>query len=141
MRLAHNQLSESQGGMMAAMTGYAQPLRAIGQALEILKVQGFEMEQVGEDFVVGAHKEATVNAFCIERSRWTNTREGKSTGGRFEVLSELATHAVRVAGQYEKDQSKVWGKVAEANAQHANVALALQTFADTGDNFRACAAG
>jgi hypothetical protein len=38
--------------MMAAMAGYAQPLRAIGQALEILKVQGFEMEQVGDDFVV-----------------------------------------------------------------------------------------
>jgi hypothetical protein len=34
------------------MSGYAQSLRAIGQALEVLNVQGFEMELAGEDFVV-----------------------------------------------------------------------------------------
>jgi hypothetical protein len=37
---------------MGAMTGYAQPLRAIGQALEILKIQQFEMEPAGDNYLV-----------------------------------------------------------------------------------------
>lgn len=37
---------------MAGVTGYAQPLRAIGQALEILNVERFEMEPVGDEFFV-----------------------------------------------------------------------------------------
>jgi hypothetical protein len=36
----------------AAMTAYAQPFRAIGQALEVLKIEGFEMELSGADFFV-----------------------------------------------------------------------------------------
>ncbi|MGH7931242.1 MAG: hypothetical protein ACREQV_26020, partial [Candidatus Binatia bacterium] len=32
--------------------GYAQPLRAIGQALEVLDIQDFEMEPAGDDFYV-----------------------------------------------------------------------------------------
>lgn len=39
---------------MAEMVGYAQPLRAIGQALEVLNIQGFEMEAArGEFFIRG----------------------------------------------------------------------------------------
>lgn len=41
-----------QGGTVAGMTEYAQPLRAIGQALETLKVEEFELERNGEDFFV-----------------------------------------------------------------------------------------
>jgi hypothetical protein len=41
--------------VMAEMTGYAQPLRAIGQALEVLNIQDFEMEPVGEDYFVRGH--------------------------------------------------------------------------------------
>lgn len=37
---------------MNGMIGYAQPLRAIGQALETLNMQNFEMEPVGEDFFI-----------------------------------------------------------------------------------------
>ena len=37
---------------MSEVTGYAQVLRAIGQALETLKLQSFEVEPVGEDFSV-----------------------------------------------------------------------------------------
>ncbi len=41
-------------GAVVEMMGYAQRLRAIGQALEILKIDGFEMEVSGEDiFVLG----------------------------------------------------------------------------------------
>ena len=37
---------------MAITIDYAQPLRAIGQALEILNMESFELEPDGEDFVV-----------------------------------------------------------------------------------------
>ena len=37
---------------MAEMTGYAQPLRAIGQALEVLNIQAFEMEAADDKFFV-----------------------------------------------------------------------------------------
>jgi hypothetical protein len=37
---------------MAITIDYAQPLRAIGQALEILKMESFELEPDGDDFVV-----------------------------------------------------------------------------------------
>jgi hypothetical protein len=37
---------------MNGMMGYAQPLRAIGQALETLNIQSFEMEPAGGDFFI-----------------------------------------------------------------------------------------
>jgi len=37
---------------MNGVTEYAQALRAIGQALETLRVQKFEMQPIGEDFLV-----------------------------------------------------------------------------------------
>jgi hypothetical protein len=37
---------------MTELIGYAQPLRAIGQALETLNLQSFELEPVGGDFYV-----------------------------------------------------------------------------------------
>jgi hypothetical protein len=52
MSHAENQPTDVQGGTMGAMTGYAQPLRAIGQALEILKIQQFEMEPAGDNYLV-----------------------------------------------------------------------------------------
>jgi hypothetical protein len=56
------------------MTGYAQPLRAIGQALEILKIQGFEMEMAGEDFLVRgnvplAHRKLPIGLCSAEQLR------------------------------------------------------------------------
>jgi hypothetical protein len=52
MSLLQNEITGVGGGLMSEMTGYAQPLRAIGQALETLNVQSFEMEPVGDDFFV-----------------------------------------------------------------------------------------
>jgi hypothetical protein len=51
MSLAQNEIT-SAGGGLNSMTEYARPLRAIGQALETLNMQSFEMEPVGEDFYV-----------------------------------------------------------------------------------------
>jgi hypothetical protein len=52
--LIENQTSSlrEEGAVMERMVGYAQSLRAIGQALEILNIQGFEMELSSDDFVV-----------------------------------------------------------------------------------------
>lgn len=40
---------------MRGTIGYAQPFRAIGQALETLNLQTFEIEPAGEDFLVRGH--------------------------------------------------------------------------------------
>ena len=52
MSHSQGQVNEVEGGLMTAMSGYAQPLRAIGQALETLNLQSFELEPIGEDFYV-----------------------------------------------------------------------------------------
>ncbi len=52
MSLSEYQSTNVYGGMMAEMTGYAQPLRAIGQAMEVLNLEQFEMEPVGDNFFV-----------------------------------------------------------------------------------------
>ncbi|HEX7229112.1 MAG TPA: hypothetical protein VF452_01870 [Candidatus Binatia bacterium] len=40
---------------MVGPIGYAQPFRAIGQALETLNLQIFELEPTGEDFLIRGH--------------------------------------------------------------------------------------
>lgn len=66
LSLAENQPANVQGGTMADMMGYAQPLRAIGQALEILDIQGFEMVPAGDDFLVRGS--AHLNGVDLSRS-------------------------------------------------------------------------
>ena len=56
---------ETAGGM----TEYAHPLRAIGQALETLKVEDFELELSGEDFFVRG-KVPTVHRRLLIGSIW-----------------------------------------------------------------------
>jgi len=52
---AENHMLGVREEVMAEMTEYAQPLRAIGQALEVLNIQNFEMEPAGEDYFVRGH--------------------------------------------------------------------------------------
>src|SRR6266568_275825 len=52
MSLDQNQITGVGGDLMNGMMGYAQLLRAIGQALETLNIQSFEMEPVGGDFFI-----------------------------------------------------------------------------------------
>ena len=40
---------------MTGTIGYAQPFRAMGQALETLNLQVFELEPTGEDFLIRGH--------------------------------------------------------------------------------------
>jgi ARG/rhodanese/phosphatase superfamily protein len=79
---------------------------------------GKQDRQVGDDFIVGAHQSVPVDAYCIEHGRWTTTRNGAATGGQFGVSAVMTESPVRVAAQYEHDQSSVWSKVAAVNAVH-----------------------
>lgn len=83
---------------------------------------GKQDRQIGQDFVVDAKQTTPVDAFCVERGRWTLEREGKETGGRFVAVSSLANAKVRAAGQYKKDQSEVWDNVAQVNKAHSKSA-------------------
>jgi hypothetical protein len=50
---------------MTGTIGYARPFRAMGQALETLNLQFFELEPIGEDFLIRGHlpkPDATANA-------------------------------------------------------------------------------
>ena len=69
MPLAQDEVVETRGGVMSEMIGYAQPLRAIGQALETLNLTSFEIEPVGEDFyvkgILAAHPELSEDRLSL----------------------------------------------------------------------------
>ena len=77
---------------------------------------GKQDRQIGQDFVVGARSTTPVDAFCVEHGRWTQTREGVATDGKFATAPTLANEEVRAAGQYERNQGEVWAKVGKVNA-------------------------
>ncbi len=79
---------------------------------------GKQDRQIGQDFVVAPHSVASVDAFCVEHGRWTGSRKGVATGGKFEALDQLASTKVRAAGQYEESQGEVWAQVAKVNAEN-----------------------
>ncbi|MBI2390402.1 MAG: hypothetical protein HYV09_12505 [Deltaproteobacteria bacterium] len=80
---------------------------------------GRQDRQIGQDYLIGGKDKSDVDAFCVEHGRWNESRDGEKTGGVFRVADVIATSKVRAAGQYEKDQGKVWSKVAAANKAHA----------------------
>lgn len=104
MSLAQDEIAEVRGGLMTGMTGYAQPLRAIGQALETLNLKKFELRPVGEDFLVQgtlarANPESSDDPLTIEKlsAIWGRLpaldREGRDrqreTNGAFLTPIEL----------------------------------------------------
>jgi hypothetical protein len=70
MSLLQNEITGVGGGLMSEMMGYAQPLRAIGQALETLNIQSFEMEPVGDDFFVRGN--VPVTSPQLRQTIWGN---------------------------------------------------------------------
>ena len=80
---------------------------------------GKQDRQVGQDFVVGPKQVVPVDAFCVEHGRWDTQREGEATGGQFSSVGVLANRSVRMAGQYKKDQGKVWENVAKVNEDNS----------------------
>ncbi|MBW2458465.1 MAG: hypothetical protein JRI68_28455 [Deltaproteobacteria bacterium] len=76
---------------------------------------GKQDRQIGQDFIISPKTKVPVDAFCVEHGRWSGQRGGKSTGGKFKTIKQLANIEVRKAGQYESDQGKVWKKVSAVN--------------------------
>jgi hypothetical protein len=87
MSLLQNEITGVGGGLMSEMTGYAQPLRAIGQALETLNIQSFEMEPVGDDFFVRGN--IPVTSPDLRRTIWgkipSENREKGADGNPTEL--------------------------------------------------------
>jgi hypothetical protein len=87
MSLAQSQFDVAGSHVMSEVTGYAQILRAIGQALETLNIQSFELEPVGTEFSVrGKVAMASICGSDDQRSRrhrriiWGDLPKAKQTG-------------------------------------------------------------
>jgi len=93
---------------------------------------GKQDRQLGQDLVVAAHSTVPVEAFCVERGRWVEERQGRRTGGVFDVPKVKAAKRLRAAAQYEKDQGQVWRQVDTVNRKADN-APATSTFLATID--------
>ncbi|MEE8105085.1 MAG: DUF6569 family protein [Planctomycetota bacterium] len=74
---------------------------------------GKQDRQIGQDFVIQAGATVPVDAFCVERGRWTASRGGIDTEGLFLASRGLAPKDVR-KHCYDKDQAKVWEEVANS---------------------------
>jgi hypothetical protein len=74
---------------------------------------GRQDRQIGQDFVVQANAITRLDAFCVEQGRWSPSRAGVRTDGKFLGAEGVALRSVRSAGQYEQAQDLVWEKVAE----------------------------
>ena len=72
MTLTETEIVRGQGGSMTMMMGYAQPLRAIGQALEVLNMQDFEVEPVGHDFYIRGNLPSSTNRALLGRGCTTD---------------------------------------------------------------------
>jgi hypothetical protein len=77
---------------------------------------GKQDRQIAQDFAVGPRATVSVEAFCVEQRRWSTSRQGQATHGKFGTLGTLAHSKVRAAGQYKKNQGEVWASVGEVNA-------------------------
>lgn len=79
---------------------------------------GNQDRQIGEDALLPAHATMRVSVYCVERGRWTSTREGADTAGLFHVGAILTPGDIRWAGQYEHNQGNVWAAVTVTNSAH-----------------------
>lgn len=93
---------------MSELTGYAQPLRAIGQALETLNIQSFELEPVGDDFFVRGN--IPVTSADLRRTIWGKTRsengETGAIGAKVDSLVELLYELKDIERLEEQGRSK-----------------------------------
>lgn len=76
---------------------------------------GKQDRQIAQDFIIPAGQTVPVAAFCIERGRWTGSREGEQTNGFFQAQDVLANKEVRDKAQFKGSQAEVWDSVSKAN--------------------------
>ena len=101
MAHAENQMLRVGEEVIAGMTEYAQPLRAIGQALEVLNIQDFEMEPAGEDYFVRGHMPRANKKFMGDQ---IGAEKLENIWGRFpgqEEPGEAAPHDSAMLSQIE----------------------------------------
>lgn len=91
---------------------------------------GNQDRQLGEDLVISAKTTVPVGAYCIEKRRWSQNRDGEATAGRFKVVPLVAAKRVRASAQYKRDQGRVWEQVDRVN-QKARKRPATSTFLAT----------
>jgi hypothetical protein len=111
MSHSQGQVNEVEGRLMTAMIGYAQPLRAIGQALETLNLQSFELEPIGEDFYVrGTLTRSDVVTPDKLSAIWGKipgfdhpTRERRSTSGAEGVVPIELHYTIRDVDRLEQE--------------------------------------
>ena len=77
---------------MPIVIDYAQPLRAIGQALEILKMGSFQLEPDGDDFVVRGKVTVRGGGSDVEKAESRNLRFSWGIG-RDRKASDVALEA------------------------------------------------
>lgn len=76
---------------------------------------GKQDRQIAEDTVIAPRTTVRVRTFCIERGRWSAHRDGVSTEGRFRPSRYVASSPIRFEAQYNRDQGRVWSRVARSN--------------------------
>ena len=80
-------------------------------------IQGGKQDRViGEDVVIPPNSDKVkLPVFCVEQGRWA---AGRKDGNNFNGYFAVSGQSVRKAVEVEKNQSKVWDKVATANAKN-----------------------
>jgi hypothetical protein len=80
---------------------YAQPLRAIGQALEVLKMESFELEPDGDDFVVRGKVTASDTGLGPQTSESRNLRFNRETERSSHVSEVEAVRTPAIVNQLD----------------------------------------
>jgi hypothetical protein len=117
---------------------YAQPLRAIGQALEVLKMESFELEPDGDDFVVRGRVTARDTGLDPQTSESRNLRFNRETErsshvSEVEAVTTPATvnqldlcYTLKDVGRLEQDGQARRGE-ATAAAEMSGLSHLLRT--------------
>ncbi|MEZ4445372.1 MAG: DUF6569 family protein [Polyangiaceae bacterium] len=103
------------------------PLLALGGSM---LAGGFQDRFITRDFIVEPEHERGVHVHCGELHRWSPTRNGEETKGRFRVMGTFAGSFLHGTAELTQDQSKVWKRVDAMNAAHCK-APATATIAAT----------
>ena len=78
-------------------------------------IQGGKQDRVlGQDMILAPKSgKKKIAVYCVEHGRWTAKKDNS-----FDSYFSVSGLAVKKAVEVDKDQSKVWDKVAEANAKN-----------------------
>lgn len=98
-------------------------------------VKGGKQDRIiGQDVVIAPGEKVNLAAFCVEHGRWT---KGKSKGAngndKFDGYFNVSSKEVRKAAVVDKNQGRVWEKVAETTAGN-DVSSGTSTYTALGNS-------